>query len=93
MHALFAGAAISAQTDSTMMWGAENDDLQAEHIAEMADTTATGPLLLPHNIDAHLRVRANHILYSDMVMHDFRGDLLLYDGAENQSLIHIRRCP
>ncbi len=83
VHALFAGAAISAQTDSTMMWGAENDDLQAEHIAEMADTTATGPLLLPHNIDAHLRVRANHILYSDMVMHDFRGDLLLYDGAVN----------
>ena len=83
VHALFAGAAISAQTDSTMMWGAENDDLQAERLASMADTASTGPLLLPHNIDAHLRVKAAHILYSDMVLHDFRGNLLLYDGALN----------
>lgn len=83
VHALFAGAAISAKTDSTMMWGAENDDLQAERLASMADTTSTGPLLLPHNIDAHLRVNAANILYSDMVLHDFRGNLLLYDGALN----------
>ena len=84
VDALFAGAAITAQADSTMMWSAsDNDDAQADRLAAMADTTATGPLLLPHNIDAHLRVKANHILYADMVLHDFKGNLLLYDGAMN----------
>lgn len=82
VDALFAGSALASSADSTMVWD-DNDSADATRLTAMADTVATGPLLLPHNIDAHLRVRADHILYADMVLHTFRGDLLLYDGALN----------
>lgn len=82
IHALYAGPAIAARTDSASVWS-DNDDIQQEHIAAMADTVSTGPLLLPHNIDAHLKVAARNIFYSDMLLYAFRGDLLLFDGALN----------
>lgn len=83
VKAIFAGPAIASQTESAEIWGGDDDSAEANRLAEMADTAATGPLLLPKNIDAHLRMRANHILYSDMQLSRFRGNVLLYDGAIN----------
>lgn len=82
VKALFAGGAISQQADSATVW---NDDEEADNrITAAADTTtASGPLLLPRNIDAQFSMRADHVLYSDMELRDFRGDILMYDGAVN----------
>lgn len=82
VNAIFAGPALASQVDSAMIW---NDDQENEtaRMTAIADTVESHPLLLPVNLDAHLRVKADHILYSDMLLHDFRGDLLLYDGALN----------
>lgn len=82
VKAIFAGPALAQQTDSAAVWGSD-DEREGDHLAAMADTVTTGPVLVPHNIDAHFRMRANHILYSDLELHRFRGDLLLYDGAIN----------
>lgn len=82
VHAIFAGPALAHAADSASVW-ADNDDLQQQELASMADTAATEPLLLPRNLDARLHVGARNILYSDMVMHGFRGDLLMADGALN----------
>lgn len=82
VHAVFAGPALAHATDPASVW-ADNDDLRQQELTVMADTTATEPLLLPHNIDARLHIGADNILYSDMVMHRFHGDLLMYDGALN----------
>lgn len=82
VKAIFAGPALAAQTDSAAVWGSD-DDKEADILAGRADTVATGPVLVPHNIDAHLRMQARHILYSDLELHSFRGDLLIYDGAVN----------
>ena len=82
VKAIFAGPALAHQTDSTSVWG-NDDDREADNLAARADTVAAGPVLVPHNIDAHLRMRAAHILYSDLELERFRGDLLVYDGAVN----------
>jgi len=82
VKAIFAGPAMAQQTDSTAIWDSD-DEAETNHMAAVADTVTTGPVLVPHNIDAHFRMRANHILYSDLELHHFRGDLLLYDGALN----------
>lgn len=82
VKAIFAGPALAGQTDSAAVWGAD-DDRESDILAGKADTVAAAPVLVPHNIDAHLRMQARHILYSDLELHSFRGDLLMYDGAIN----------
>lgn len=80
VRTLFAGGALSEQADSASVWG--DDDHESELLVEAADTvTTSGPVLLPRNIDARFAMRADHVLYSDMELRDFKGDLLLYDGA------------
>ncbi len=49
----------------------------------MADTVKTGPLLVPRNVEARLHMRADNILYSDLALRDFHGDLMVFDGAVN----------
>lgn len=82
VKALFAGTSVAEHTDSAAVWGSD-DDMEVTRLEAEADTAATGPLLIPRNIDAHFRMRADNILYSDLELHRFRGDLLMYDGAVN----------
>ena len=41
------------------------------------------PILLPANIEADIKLRANNVLYSDLLLTDMAGNILLYDGALN----------
>lgn len=41
----------------------------------------SSPVLIPVNIDANLKIKANHLLYSDVDMQNMGGDLLVYDGG------------
>lgn len=64
----------------------ELDDERLEHeigryVADAPDSVA--PLLIPRNIDMRIDVRANNVLYSDLLFHDFTGELLAYQGAIN----------
>lgn len=43
----------------------------------------SSPVLIPVNIDAQLKIKANHVLYSDFDLRNMGGDLLIYDGAVN----------
>ncbi len=81
VQALFAGTTTAQKADSTMVWS--DDDRDETALTQIADTTTTGPLLIPHNINADMQVRAQNILYSDLQLTNFRGDLLIYDGAIN----------
>lgn len=38
---------------------------------------------MPTNIDANINVAAENILYSDLHLHDLRGDILMFDGGLN----------
>ncbi|MDE6560794.1 MAG: hypothetical protein K2K75_05400 [Muribaculaceae bacterium] len=43
----------------------------------------SSPVLIPVNIDANLKIGANHMLYSDLDMQNMGGDLMVYDGGIN----------
>jgi len=47
------------------------------------DTTAPRPVLIPRNIEANLSVKADSILYSDLLMHSFSGNVLINNSALN----------
>lgn len=81
IKALFAGGAMSETTDSAIVWSEDGHD--DELIAAATDTAASGPVLLPKNIDAVFAMRAKNVLYSDLQLHSFRGDLLVTDGVLN----------
>lgn len=50
-------------------------------VANAPDSMA--PLLIPKNITASLNVNARNILYSDLLFHDFSGELLASRGSLN----------
>jgi len=81
VRALFAGGAVTAATDSAAVWTDSDTDADGDRLEAMADTAATGPLLVPRNIDASFGIRAKHVLYSDLVLDRFTGSLLVYDGT------------
>lgn len=80
VQALFAGPALAQQTPSENLWSDDDTDTDVDTTKAVTDTL---PLLMPRNIDAHLRVSGANVLYSDLVLHRFSGDLLLFDGALN----------
>lgn len=41
------------------------------------------PFLIPVNLDAKFEFGANNVLYSDLLLNNFSGEMLLYDGAIN----------
>lgn len=50
-------------------------------VANAPDSVA--PLLIPTNIDLRFDMKAANVRYSDMLFHDFGGQLLAYGGALN----------
>ena len=84
-HAFFAGAAASRRPLEGSFDSDNEDKLQSGLDHAMASDSATGPVLIPTNIDAELQMRANHVRYSDLLLRDMRGTVLAYDGAVNLS--------
>lgn len=88
---VFAGQAYAARVDSL---GAEaaahaaadasDEDMEnAIQAAAVTDDNADRPLLIPKNLDAEFNFRANNIIYADMLLNNFTGTALAYDGAVN----------
>ncbi|MDE7119056.1 MAG: hypothetical protein K2O10_00435, partial [Muribaculaceae bacterium] len=68
VNAIFAGQAGAEATAGNDVWDDTgnntdlNDASQQQHMAQIADTAALQPLLLPHNVDATLSMRGRHVL-------------------------------
>lgn len=86
--ATFAGAAYSQRRAAgeasglSEITGSDADELTGHDEVEGADEAA-GPVLLPGNVDAEVRLRANNILYSDLLLHDLSGSALMSNGRLN----------
>lgn len=48
------------------------------------------PLMVPVNVDMKLRAQGRHISYSDLVFHDFTGEILVADGGLNLNDLRAR---
>lgn len=58
------------------------------YVANSGDSTA--PLLVPRNIEAVIKVRADNVLYSNLTLHDLTGEALIYGGALNLHKLKAR---
>lgn len=61
---------------------AENELKEIEHHGEAADSVM-GPILVPVNIDAGFTINAHKVIYSNLLLKDLTGQLLVYHGAVN----------
>ena len=64
----------------------DTDDIDAVSAQVAASTSADSTLaafVVPSNIDANIRLRASNILYTDLFMNKFNGNLLIHDGSIN----------
>lgn len=89
--AVFAGAAFMEHEDSLSNLTAddtEDEDALEASIESQADSVAV--LVVPSNVEAILDIKAHHILYSNLVFHDFAGTLNVYNGAINLSQLGAR---
>lgn len=85
--AFFRGAAYTAsgQRDMVDLNSVDSDDdfeREIDH-ENKEQPDSMGPLLVPLNIEADFSVKAKNILYSDLLLHDMTGNMLVYDGAVN----------
>ncbi len=81
----FKGSAYAEKLGAIDLSNIESDeqlDSIISAVAKPAETEATA-FLVPLNIEATLRARSKNIIYSDLLLHDFRGDVLAYQGALN----------
>lgn len=77
-RAVFAGAA--AQRDTTLWTQSINEDTDVDAVITV-DTTQTAAFIVPKAIDATLDFRAKNVIYTGMLLHNFSGELGMWDQA------------
>jgi hypothetical protein len=50
--------------------------------------TVFAAFIIPGNIDATVLLRSHNVIYADVLMQDFNGDLLMHDGVANLRNLH-----
>lgn len=91
--AVFAGAAFAEkerQGAVIAIADSDDDDAIERSVAAQTDSTAAGPLLIPTNVEATLRLNARNVLYSDFIFNTLRGSVEIYDGALNMRNLSAR---
>ena len=91
--AVFAGAAFSEKErrGEVIAIADSDDDNEIERsIAAQADSTDAGPLLIPTNVEATLRLNARNVIYSDFLFNTLRGSMEVYNGALNMRNLSAR---
>lgn len=90
--AVFAGAAFSdkATKGSIVIPDSEDETAMQRAVEKAADPDASAALVVPMNIDALLNINARNVLYSDLVLHDLTGSLMVLDGAINLHALRAR---
>ena len=73
----------------------DSDDIDQVTRQVAATATADGDsamtaFVVPGNVDANIRVRAENILYTDLFMNRFNGNLLVHDGVVNLNELKAR---
>jgi len=84
--AVFAGAAFAEherQGAGIVISDSDSDEIIQASIDSQTDNSEAGPLLIPTNIEATLRLAARNVMYSDFLFHNFRGSAEIFDGALN----------
>lgn len=84
-EAAFAGAAFADKVakNNIVIANIEDEDSIQAAIENLQDTSAMSAIIIPKNITASLNMRARNIIYADMLMKKFRGNVKINNGAIN----------
>lgn len=77
-RAIFSGAA--ADKDTTLWYASVDDNMEIHEVINV-DTTATAPLIIPADIDVTLNFKADNVIYTGLLFHNFSGELGAWDQA------------
>lgn len=83
-EAALAGAAFAdrvAQGERIHLSDTDNEELLQMQVEQAAASDSMAPIIVPINLQANIKLKANHIIYSDLTFHNFNGQLLVNDGA------------
>lgn len=85
VQASYNGAAFAERIkDGSVTLAAVDSETELDNIADSVSADGmTAALLIPVNIGADISIKADNIIYSNMYMTDFNGELLVKDGAIN----------
>ena len=85
VQASYKGAAFADRIkDGSVKLAPIDSESDIDHLADSVTADGmTAALLVPVNIDADISMEADNIIYSNMYMSDFNGELLVKDGAIN----------
>lgn len=85
LQAVYKGSAFAEKvTQGDVQLSAVDSEKAIENLIDSAAMSGeTAALLVPMNINADIRVNANTIVYSDLIMNDFQGELFVNNGAIN----------
>lgn len=87
-QAAFRGAAYAAKTDSlSMATAAIDSDAEAIESSPEAEEEMMA-IVVPMNIDAMVNLSAKNIIYSNLALKDFGGQILVAKGAANLRDLH-----
>jgi hypothetical protein len=78
-----AGGEASSGADAALADEWAREELAEIENADSLPDSIMGPILIPVNIDATLDVHARKVIYSDLLLDDFAGRLLIYHGMVN----------
>lgn len=85
VQASYKGAAFAESiADGSVSLADIESDAELDSLAiQVSSTDQTAALLVPVNISAEMTMDARNIIYSNMLMHKFNGEMLIGNGAVN----------
>ncbi|MEE0979099.1 MAG: hypothetical protein UH625_06800 [Muribaculaceae bacterium] len=66
-----------------MMASMEAGNIETAQISVNTDTIPPKAFMVPGNIEANLTLKAKNLIYTDIVFHDFSGEMMVIDKAIN----------
>lgn len=85
VQASYKGAAFAEQVreGSISIDNIEDEKAMQQLADSVTQSGETSALLVPMNVRADINMKAKHVMYADITMQDFKGDLLINNGALN----------
>lgn len=86
----FSGAAYAESAQRLDLGDIEDESRLEQVIGRQVQNApdSLSPLLIPRNIEANLTVGARNVLYSDLLLHNMGGEVMVYRGAVNLHNLH-----
>ncbi len=78
-------SAPPASSENAILSGESDEIPEGVVINSLPDTASTRAVVIPSNIKADLRLKSRNVIYTDLILHNFNGEILI-----NNSIVNLR---